>query len=177
MSNTVIKGRDNQSSFDVALNRYGTLEGLHVLFRDNPTMLSDTGLLVEGLADYRVGDAVAISEAVAPNEEVSTTHHGVDEYASGEGQSAFDVALTQYGAAGGIAQLLRDNPELVARDGELLGSSLTHKIDKEYKANNRLQPAMAKLKPTSGGNDTGGDAWIDDGGAAWINDDSLTITT
>lgn len=96
-----------QSIFDVAMQKYGSLEGVELLFRDNPSLCFDSDLQVGQLLNVEEGDVLesevvnyldagghivsnsdGVGEFTDPSlEDQFLTHDGVDDIIDQNGDS------------------------------------------------------------------------------------------
>lgn len=172
------KSGQQDSIFDVATLKYGSLSGLAALIDDNEVIEPD-GSARQFREEYaiRTGEYVAQNEVEkvnsSPNEQ--STVIGDPLYLSGVNQSIFDVALTEYGGLQGLAFLLTDNPGLI-QSGQVQQFRRMHQVRKNEFVNLKIKAAMLRLKPASEGKVSEG-GWITDDGQSWITDDGQTWIT
>lgn len=176
--NTYRSGQQD-TVFDVALSQYGSVSGLAALFNDNPEIILGDGSVQQFRVDYLVGNRgespTELETVTGQKTEVENTQ-GAPIYISGALQSVFDVSLTEYGGVGGLALLLKDNPDLVLSDGSMRQFRQSHFIQKNAFINLKTKAAMLILKPQSEGSHDSG-AWITDGGEDWWTDDNQSWDT
>lgn len=173
------KSGAQETVFDVAISRYGSLDGLATLLADNPGLLSSGGDIEQFRVVHLVGDATAApselekAPAITPGATPVIAQEPV--YKSNGQQNVFDVALMQYGSVEGLAWLLADNKGLLQSGGTIQQFRVEHLVQTNRAVDARMKRKMLALVPTTEG--AVDDAWITDPGQAWTTDGGQAWTT
>lgn len=173
------KSDNSQTVFDVAMLRYGSLDGLATLLADNPALVLNDGTIAQYGVTHLVGEASPASselEKTEPARSINKQPQQRPEYRSNIQQTVFDVALMQYGGVEGLVFLLADNPALVQENGLVSQFGVSHLVQTKQATNARMKRKMLALVPCTGDKPATDDgAWITDDGLNqdWITDDGL----
>ena len=131
MQTTEILSPDNLSVVDLAIQNYGSVEGLFLLLENNQGMNLDTV--------KATGASVMISPFLFDKQykEPLTTIKRKDETVIQDGQNTVDLALQYYGSVEGLFQMLEDLGQIsldaVMKTGDLL--KVSHKKSNQKMAN------------------------------------------